>query len=215
MSCRLLGGHQQKGGLRRNDRPTGDAKWTALFRPNLEPWQLDLNSDASAWRWVRTEGGVPPPTIFSFAFSVVFGIAFLVEVALSGGPASILNSLFLNPPGGQVSQSMIVWAFVVVLPIVLVVTALWVRPTWIGVGPAGVRVVGRLRDITVPWREVRPTPALPSRGWATFGRVPEWGRGGFFWATFEQAKVILAYPSAPIALFPPEFWRALGLAEHG
>jgi hypothetical protein len=170
---------------------------------------------AGTWRWTPTRG-LPPTTVVSFVVGLGIGVALLTEIVAAHGPGAFIDGLAFKAIGGSFVDIATVWLMGVALPIMLVVTAMWVRPSTIGVGPLGVRVASPIRTLNVAWSSLRPGVARPSLGWTTFRASPTRGRQYvWFWCTVEQARVILSSEYAPRELFPPESWRDIGLTPPG
>jgi hypothetical protein len=165
------------------------------------------------WTWVPTRG-VPPAVVLSIAMTLGLPVLLLGELVFFGGIGVIVKGLEFRTEDGLVDNIMFVWMFGVGFPILAVFSYLRNASVRVGVGESGIRVEWRIRSLEVPWPDLRPGVKLPARGWATLAKADPkvsemWT--GWFWVTVRQAKVILDHPSAPRALFPPEFWRKLGV----
>lgn len=156
--------------------------------------------------------GIPPRSLGMVLVFVALAAAFVVEQAVFYGWGGVLRALEFLPPNGDPTATMIVWAFGVVFPVFITALTLGVVETHIGVGEGGVRLVSRFRRREVPWDALRPSSHPPSGGWGLFVRGYTEVRGPLvFWATREQARAILSHRNAPATLFPPEYWKWVGL----
>ena len=160
--------------------------------------------------WVRI--------ILGFAFG-----AFLPTAAiLVGGPAWAWQLLSFSVPPSVILVSGAVWFVVVAIPALAVTSAYYLTPRRIGIGTGGLNVETWLRSRIVAWSDLRPSP-LPvykewgyMAAWRSGGRLsPAGTQGQSFPISREQATAIMEHPSAPVGLFPPEFWKWLGSQPPG
>lgn len=165
----------------------------------------------SNWKWV-TASGLPRRLVAVWIVFTAVAAGFLVEQALFYGGRGLLLALELRAPDGDPTTIIVVYMFGVFFPILLIVLLLSVTEVRIGVGPAGLRLISRLRTMDVRWDALGPGGTTPTGEWGTIRRGQSELRGPFyFWVTREQARAILSHPEAPATLFPPEYWRWIGL----
>ncbi len=168
------------------------------------------------WEWVEARG-FPPIFWVRILLAGFFGSVLPVGMVLIGGPIWSWRLLSFSAPYEPIFLSGAVWFDVLGVPTILVVSAFYSTPRRIGFGPGVVRVDSWLRSRTIAWNDLRPSSLHFYKEW---GYLAGWRAGSLFMPAGtqgqsfplnrEQAAAIVAHPSAPVGLFPPEFWKWLG-----
>jgi hypothetical protein len=165
--------------------------------------------------WIPTRG-IAPSVSQILAISLPIILIPLAGFALVGGWSDFARAFELDYSGVEGVAVGVVYGCTVVVPAVVLLMILRHAPTGIGVGAGGVLVASRLGTREIPWDWFQLGRVRPANNWVSFGYGAPGKRGprGFFWATRDQARAILSYPSSPHQRLSGEFDDWLG-PRHG
>lgn len=163
------------------------------------------------FRWIKSRG-VPTKVYLLILASAAILAALVVEWTEAFGLGRLISGLEGSAQPGGWEEALILYIAILFLPLWMVFYVLGSRPTRIGIGDRGIKVLTVFGSKEVEWQSLRPGMFPPTGQWDTWrSGAASRADAGVFWITREQARNVLLQPNAPVQQFPLEYWDWVGL----